>query len=304
MEFFDTNDLRDGEIFLRLRETREAVPEKGYVPAYHFDICLADGTKAGACSLRVGHSPKLYIGGNIGYEVDAAFRGHRYAAKACRLLFRLAVKHALGYLFITCDPDNYASARTCEIAGGIYQDTADIPEDDDLYAAGKRKVRIYRFSLGPAVFWLPGPAELSFRQALLADPATMAYNHAYGGCIAFPPEVWADWYARWTARNDENHFYRYLADPVTGEFVGEAAYHYDEARGIWLADVIVAAEKRGQGCGTEGLRLLEQAAKSRGINALFDEIAADNEAGLALFRKNGYREVSGNRETVLLKKNL
>ena len=43
----------------------------------------------------------------------------------------------------------------------------------------------------------PGLEELSFRQELLADPDTMAYNHAYGGTIRFPRERWVDWYARW-----------------------------------------------------------------------------------------------------------
>ena len=56
-------------------------------------------------------------------------------------------KHALGHLIITCDPSNTASYKTCEYAGGRYIETADIPEDNDMYAEGKRKVRIYRFEL-------------------------------------------------------------------------------------------------------------------------------------------------------------
>ena len=145
--FYDCSDLRDEEIFLRLERTAEAIPEKNWVPAYHFEICLPDGTKIGRCDLRIGHNDKLRIGGNIGYGIDEAYRGHHYAAKACRLLFRQARKHDLGYVIITCAPTNIASSRTCQLAGGRYLETAPIPKDNEMYAEGKREVMIYRFEL-------------------------------------------------------------------------------------------------------------------------------------------------------------
>ena len=145
--FYDVSDLRSDEIFLRLVRTCEAQPEKQWVPAYHFEICLSDGTKIGKCDLRIGHNDKLYIGGNIGYEKDETYRGHRYAAKACELLFTQARKHDLGYVIITCIPSNDASARTCELAGGTYLETVDIPEDNEMYAEGKRQVKVYRFEM-------------------------------------------------------------------------------------------------------------------------------------------------------------
>ncbi len=145
--FYDTGDLRDGEIFLRLKETMEAQPEKRWVPGYKFDICLLDGTAIGYCDLRIGHNEKTYIGGNIGYGIDEPWRGHHYAAKACRLLFRLARKHGMTHLIITCVPTNAASSRTCQLLGGTYLETADIPEDNEMYAEGKRQVMIYRFGL-------------------------------------------------------------------------------------------------------------------------------------------------------------
>ena len=145
--FYDVSDLKTEEIYLKLRETCDAVPEKQWVPAYYFDICLLDGTKIGYCDLRIGHNTKTYIGGNIGYGIDEPYRGHHYAAKACALLFRQAKKHKMDHLIITCVPTNTASARTCELAGGIYVETADIPEDNEMYAEGKRQVTIYRFDL-------------------------------------------------------------------------------------------------------------------------------------------------------------
>ena len=145
--FYETDDLRDREIFLRLTQTKEGLPEKRWLPAYYFDICLPDGTKVGYCDLRIGHNDKTYIGGNIGYGVDAPYRGHHYAAKACALLFRQARKHGMDHLFITCVPGNAASSRTCVLAGGQYVETADIPTDNEMYAEGKRKVLVYRFAI-------------------------------------------------------------------------------------------------------------------------------------------------------------
>lgn len=147
MEFFNTDNLKTEEITLKLDHTCDADPAKDWVPAYYFDICLPDGTAIGKCDLRIGHNQRLYIGGNIGYCIDEPYHGHRYAAKACELLFGLAGRHELGYVIITCQPDNAASARTCEIAGGKLLEIADIPEDHDMYAEGKRKVRVYRFEV-------------------------------------------------------------------------------------------------------------------------------------------------------------
>ena len=145
--FYDTSDLSDGEIVLKLARTCGPDPARRWLPAYYFDICRTDGTAVGTCDLRIGHNEKTYIGGNIGYGVKEPYRGHRYAARACVLLFRQAKKHGLDHLYITCDPANAASARTCELAGGEYVETADIPPDNEMYAEGKRRVRIYRFEI-------------------------------------------------------------------------------------------------------------------------------------------------------------
>lgn len=145
--FYDVDDLRSDEIVLKLTKTCEAQPEKRWLPAYYFDICLLNGTPIGKCDLRIGHNEKTYIGGNIGYGIDEPYRGHHFAAKACRLLFHQAKKHGLDYLIITCDPKNTASSRTCEIAGGKFIKIEAIPQDNELYAKGKREVKIFRFDI-------------------------------------------------------------------------------------------------------------------------------------------------------------
>ena len=145
--FLDTAFLKSDEIYLHLDHVAEGNPAKQWVPAYHFNICLPDGTPVGKCDLRIGHNEKLYIGGNIGYRVEEEYRGHHYAGKACKLLFELAKKHELGYVYITCSVNNAASAKTCEYAGGKLVATEPVPEDSDMYQNGYRSVYVYRFEL-------------------------------------------------------------------------------------------------------------------------------------------------------------
>lgn len=145
--FLPTDDLAGDGIRLILNHTADAVPEKGWIPAYHFDICLNDLTKVGRCDLRIGYSEKTRHGGNIGYTVFPLWRGNHYAQKAVALMLRQAGKHGMPYLLITCDPSNNASARTCENAGGRMIAREPIPEENEMYGEGKREVLIYRFDI-------------------------------------------------------------------------------------------------------------------------------------------------------------
>ena len=129
-------------------KSSQARPEKGWVPAYYFTICLPDGTPVGGCDLRIGHTRKTYLGGNIGYTIFPDFRGHHYAEKACRLLFELARRHGLPCVIITCSPDNLPSRRTCERLGGRLLEIAELPEDHDLRRdLGYTHVCVFRYEL-------------------------------------------------------------------------------------------------------------------------------------------------------------
>lgn len=149
----------------------------------------------------------------------------------------------------------------------------------------------------------PRLKDLWFREQLLRDPETMSYNHAWGGTIPFPENAWESWYAHWLEDHANRRFYRYLRDTESGAFAGEAAYHWEEARGVWLADVIVAAKFRGRGFGTEGLRLLCEAARENGVDVLRDDIAIDNPA-VGLFLRAGFTEEYRTEEIIMLKKDL
>lgn len=145
--FLNTEFLKDDDIRLTLEKTVEGDADKGWVPAYHFAILNSEGIKVGVCDLRIGHNDKLYYGGNIGYRVDEPYRGNHYAGKACLLLFELARKHDLKYVIITCNPDNYASRKTCEYAGGKLLEIAELPPDNDMCERGEAEKCIFRFDL-------------------------------------------------------------------------------------------------------------------------------------------------------------
>lgn len=149
--FLPPGELRDGELELRLRHTAAGDPEGKWAPAYHFDMVhLPTGETAGSIDLRIGNMPSLVLyGGHIGYSVVPAYRGRHFAARAVQLLFGLARKHELETLWITCNPDNAASRRTCEIAGGELVEIVNLPEDNDMYLEGERQKCRYRFDLEP-----------------------------------------------------------------------------------------------------------------------------------------------------------
>ena len=149
----------------------------------------------------------------------------------------------------------------------------------------------------------PALEDLWFRRRMLADPETMSYNRAWGGTIPFPRKDWAAWYDRWIAHPEGKRYYRYAADASNGTFVGEIAYHFDDDRQIWLADIIICSAYRGRGYGREGLTLLCEAAAERGIAFLYDDLAIDNPA-LSLFQKNGFTEEYRTEDKIFLRRDL
>ncbi len=131
----------------------------GRVNQYHFWMRLRDShwhqptsppiRIVGGIGLRIAWTPSIekYYG-HIGYHVYPAARGHRYAERACRLLFPLARRHGFKHLWITCNPDNIGSRRTCERLGARLVETIIVPGDEPLFARGDRQKCRYRLDLG------------------------------------------------------------------------------------------------------------------------------------------------------------
>lgn len=144
---------------------------------------------------------------------------------------------------------------------------------------------------------------LSFRQELLSDKETMAYNNKWGGTIDFPKEQWESWYANWILDTPKDRFYRYLFETENQCFVGEAAYHFSKNDSAYIVNIIVHSKFRGNGYGNEALKLLCDYAKKNGIEELCDTIALDNPS-IKLFLNNGFNEILRNDEYILVKKRL
>jgi len=110
-------------------------------PAYHFwmrDHSLPDLPIAGGIALRVGTSEdvELYYG-HVGYHVYAPHRGRHFAERAVRLLLPLARRHGINPLWITCNPDNWPSLRTCQRLGAELVQTIVVPPGHPLYLRGE-----------------------------------------------------------------------------------------------------------------------------------------------------------------------
>lgn len=146
-EELPTPDLKDEEIILKRVDFRPADEKKGWVPAYHFEICrIKTGETVGKCDLRIGYCLGTYYGGNIGYEVFAPFRGNHYARRAAKLLMELAKRQGMPSVTISCNPENAASKKTLESLQGQLLETVEVPAYTESYRSGLRIVCIFRFS--------------------------------------------------------------------------------------------------------------------------------------------------------------
>jgi len=141
--------IKGAEIALKLEGNSESDPSRGRVPAYTYQIIFPGSqTQVGEITLRVGYNQNIYYGGHIGYEVKEKYRGNRFAAKACRLIRNPASLFQMKILYITCNPDNIPSRRTCEILGAELLEIVDLPSENEMYLEGERQKCRYRWKLG------------------------------------------------------------------------------------------------------------------------------------------------------------
>lgn len=147
---------------------------------------------------------------------------------------------------------------------------------------------------------VPGIREMEYRQKLLAQPETMAYNRGQmidapgydvaTGCIDFPVGDWRYWRDVWLWR-EPSRYSAYLQEEATGEFVGEVCYFYDMEADAHGTGVLIESRHRGRGCGTEGLCLLaEHAFLSPDVDCLFAELPVVREDAIRMYLTAGFRE--------------
>lgn len=148
-QFHDPGPLIDGDLALILEERFPGDATYNY-PVYKFKMTqTGQAEEIGRIDLRISNLHRIVMyGGHIAYKVHPQYRGHHYAARACRLLLPLARSHGLHTLWITCRPDNLASRRTCELAGAEFVEIVDLPEGHILYQRGERQACRYRLEAG------------------------------------------------------------------------------------------------------------------------------------------------------------
>lgn len=150
----------DGVVLIRI-QTDIGDVDHNWASSDWYAICLPERhpfrgyVVAGRCDLRYGHNKQLYYGGNIGYRVYEPYRGNHLALKAAKVLLDHAAEKDLGYVIITCNPDNEPSRKTleklCEEKRGYLIDCLPLPPDNDMYKRGDREKLIYSYPLKEGV---------------------------------------------------------------------------------------------------------------------------------------------------------
>lgn len=137
--------LAFGEVGLRFERMVPADPRRGFVPGYHFRMVTRAG-EVGHINFRIGDTDHIRLyAGHIGYEVQEAFRGHRYAYQACLALAPL-VRAIYTSVIITADPDNYPSLRTIQRLGAVFINEVPVPKTDPNYERGSRTKRRFQWT--------------------------------------------------------------------------------------------------------------------------------------------------------------
>ena len=145
---------------------------------------------------------------------------------------------------------------------------------------------------------LPDRRCCAFRQALMADPDTMAYNAPWfppDGTIPFPEDEWDDFLA--SARNCEpDSFIAYL-ESEDGELVGEVNWH---GMGTGMG-IVIMAKHRGRGYGAEGLQLLiDRAFTHPEIAYLENNFESDRDPALRMHLHAGFETAGTDDEGYLV----
>lgn len=139
---FDT--VTGAEVSLRVLEKRQG--DGVMLPFYYWNIC-ANGKTVGKISLRIGRNFHTWYNGNVGYEIDSQYRGHRYSQKACELLLPVAEFHGMGELLLTCKESNIASRKIIEGLGAELLEIAEVPREYFAWKEGMERQRIYSLRL-------------------------------------------------------------------------------------------------------------------------------------------------------------
>jgi tagatose 1,6-diphosphate aldolase len=148
-EFGPFTEIAGDGVVVSVDERRGPAPERGFLPAYVCTIRRAhDRVPVGSLNLRIGDTEFVQrFAGHVGYEILPEHRGLHYAARACVTIAAIARHHGMHTLWITVEPHNIASRKTCERLGCELVEIVDLPPDCEMYRAGERRKCRYRWRL-------------------------------------------------------------------------------------------------------------------------------------------------------------
>ncbi len=165
--------------------------------------------------------------------------------------------------------------------------------------------------MGNLFLHVPSIEELDYRQKLLADLDTMAYNRGYDlnfasyhpdtGCIDFPEREWRDWYDFFIGAESER-WYAYIVRRKDGAFLGEVNLHRAPGASYYDMGIVLEARYRGQGYAEEALCLLmRQAFEAIGVREVRNEFEETRTAALKTHLACGFRIVKEENGLVTLR---
>lgn len=139
---------------------------------------------------------------------------------------------------------------------------------------------------------------MPFRQGMMADAATMAYNAPWAppdGTLTFPESEWDGWLTRWTNQEPER-FCGYVATE-DGTLVGEVCWHgYGAGMGV-----VIHAAHRGKGYGTQAIKLLaERAFSHEEIGFLENTFESTRDPALRLHLRAGFQQAGTDEDGYLI----
>jgi tagatose 1,6-diphosphate aldolase len=147
----DLQHLRLHDDTLRLVLKKELIGRAAIdrVPAYLFEIRLMETHDVvGEIDIRLGDTDYLQMyAGQLGYHINPPFRGQRFAARACLLVREVALQYGMTDVWITCNPENLASRRTCELIGAQFVEEVRVPWATELFWRGDRCKCRYHWNL-------------------------------------------------------------------------------------------------------------------------------------------------------------
>ena len=143
MEFLGTNCLNNAELELKVTKEDPSVKKYGGAPVYYFDVLNVDKDKIGEAEFRVGHNDELYYWGNIYVKIDPRYEGRKFGYKVSKLMLKLAKKHQMGYVSITCGSNDLKCRSTCEQLGMQLLDDTALPLEHPIRQKGINNTAVY-----------------------------------------------------------------------------------------------------------------------------------------------------------------